>query len=452
MRAARRLVTALGVAAAAVLAWPAGPASAHPLGNFTVNAHSGITLRPGWVRVEYALDLAEIPSFQERARLDADGDGVVEEGERSAWAERRAEEIGEGLSLEVDGRPVRLVLEGSVVALLPGQAGLDVIRLEATYTASVPSAGTAVYRDGNDRGRIGWREITAAATGGVAVRSSSVPATSASDALRAYPDDLLSSPIDVRTATFAFGPGEQEPGPTGGRGGDGRPGGDLLAALVGRPSPSPPTAILALLAAFGVGVLHALAPGHGKTLTAAYLTGAGGTVRQAVWAGVAVSLMHTISVAAVAAAVVLANQTFPAERLYPWLGLAAGLTATALGGGLLLVRVRSRGRHHAHVRPQSRRGLVAVAVSGGLLPSPSALVVLVAAVTLGRLAFGLGLIAAFGAGLAVAIAAIGVIAVRAREAVARRSWVRLARMLPIGSATAILLMGFILTGRAMTQL
>jgi nickel/cobalt exporter len=453
MTTARRMVTALGLAAAAVLAGPAAAVSAHPLGNFTLNAYSGITVHPGSVRIEYVLDLAEIPTFQERSRIDVDDDGLVEEDERSAWAERRAEGIGAGLSLQVDGRPVSLVLERSSAAFLPGQAGLDVLRLEATYGAAVPSVGRAVFQDGNDRGRIGWREITAVGTAGVAVTGSSVPAGSVSDALRAYPEERLSRPIDVRTATFAFGPGLQGPvagplsAPTAGR-----PGGDALAALVGRPSLSLPMVVVGLLVAFGVGTLHALAPGHGKTLTAAYLTGSRGTVRQAIGAGVAVSVMHTLSVSVIAAIVVLAQRAFPAERVYPWLGLAAGLTATALGGGLLLARVRSRGHDHAHVHPLSRRGLFAVAVSGGLLPSPSALVVLVAAVTLGRVALGLGLIAAFGLGLAGAIGGIGVLAVRAREAAARRSWARLTRSLPIVSAAAILLVGFVLTGRAVAQL
>ncbi|MGH2656827.1 MAG: nickel/cobalt transporter [Actinomycetota bacterium] len=452
MTTARRMVTALGLAAAVVLAGPAA-ASAHPLGNFTLNAYSGITVHPGSVRIEYVLDFAEIPTFQERSRIDVDDDGLVEEDERSAWAERQAEGIGAGLSLQVDGRPVSLVLERSSAAFLPGQAGLDVLRLEATYRAAVPSAGRAMFHDGNDRGRIGWREITAVGTDGVAVTGSSVPAGSVSDALRAYPEERLSRPMDVRTATFTFGPGRQGPAaglssaPTAGR-----PGGDALVALVGRPSLSLPMVVVGLLVAFGVGTLHALAPGHGKTLTAAYLTGSGGTVRQAIGAGVAVSVMHTLSVSVIAAIVLFAQRAFPAERVYPWLGLAAGLTATALGGGLLLARVRSRGHGHAHVNPLSRRGLLAVAVSGGLLPSPSALVVLVAAVTLGRVAFGLGLIAAFGLGLAGAIGGIGVLAVRAREAAARRSWERLTRWLPIAGAAAILLVGLVLTGRAVAQL
>ena len=452
MRTARRLLTVLGLTAAAVLAAAPGPASAHPLGNFTVNAYSGITVRPGAVRVDYVLDLAEIPTFQERSTIDLDDDGVLEAAERSAWAVRRAQQIAAGLSLEVNSRPLRLSLEGAAASLLPGQAGLDVLRLEARYGAVLPRAGTAVFRDANNGGRIGWREIIAVGSDGAAVRSSSVPAVSVSDALRVYPDDLQFRPLTVRTATFVFGPGE-DAGPVGGPSSVNDDGGssmDALAAMVGRPSLSPAAALLALLAAFGVGMLHALAPGHGKTLAAAYLAGGGGTVRQAIATGVAVSLMHTVSVAAAVAVILRASEAFPAERLYPWLGLAAGLTAMGLGGALLVARVRGRG--HAHAHPPSRRGLLAVALSGGMLPSPSALVVLLAAVTLGRVALGLGLIAAFAVGLAAAIAGVGVLAVQARDAVARRSWGRVAGLLPIGSAAVILVMGVVLTGRAVVQL
>jgi ABC-type nickel/cobalt efflux system permease component RcnA len=354
----------------------------------------------------------------------------------------------------VDGRTVPLVLDWHRMMLLPGQAGLDVLRLEATYRASVPGAGTAEFRDANDPGRIGWREISATGVGGTAVTASSVPTMSISAGLRGYPDDLLSSPVDVRVARFTFGPGEQAPSGAAPVDGtlDARPGGDTLTALVARPSLSPIAVVLALLAAFGVGVLHALAPGHGKTVSAAYLVGTEATVRHAVGTGVSVSAMHTISVLVVAAVVALARRAFPAESLYPWLGLAAGLTATGLGGVLLVSRAHSRGHGHSHPHPFSRRGLAAVALSGGLFPSPSAIVVLVASAAFGRLAFGLGLIAAFGLGLAAAIAAVGLVAVRARDALSRPRFDRLTRALPLGGAVAIVLTGLGLTGRAILQL
>lgn len=457
----RRLVRALLVAATAVsvpLAL-AAPAAAHPLGNFTVNAAAALTIAPGAVRVEYALDLAEIPTFQERRAIDADGDDRLEDPERSAWALRRAERIRSNLSVSVDGRAVPLRIDAAFMTLRSGQGGLDVLRLEASLLGTLGDPrGRVVFRDGNDADRVGWREVTAVGSEGVAVRGSSVPMSSPSDGLRAYPDDLLSSPPSVRMATFTFGPGRQAtPASASGGGSAGRPAGaeGPLAGLVARGDLSLPVALLALAAAAALGAIHALAPGHGKTLAAAYLVGTGSRVRQAVSVGGAVAVMHTASVLILAGVLLLVERTFPAERLYPWMGLAAGGAAVALGAGLLVVRLRrhSAGPGHCHDHPPlSGRGLAALALSGGLLPSPTAVVVLLAAASLDRLALGLGMVAAFGLGLASSLTAVGVLAVRAKTALRRRIPVRVAAALPVAGAGVILAVGATVAVRAVTQL
>ena len=458
----RRLLRGVLVAAGAVSV-PlvlAAPAAAHPLGNFTVNAAAALTIAPGAVRVEYALDLAEIPTFQERQAIDADGDGRVEDPERSAWALRRAERIRSNLSVSVDGRPVPLRIDAASMTLRSGQGGLDVLRLEASLLGTLgDSRGRVVFRDGNDGDRVGWREVTAVGSEGVAVRGSSVPVASPSDGLRAYPDDLLSSPPSVRMATFTFGPGRQAaPASASGGGSAGRPAGaeGPLAGLVARADLSLPVALLALAAAAALGAIHALAPGHGKTVAAAYLVGTGSRVRQAVSVGGAVAVMHTASVLLLAGVLLFVERTFPAERLYPWMGLAAGGAAVALGAGLLVGRLRRHhsaepGHGHDHP-PLSRRGLAALALSGGLLPSPTAVVVLLAAASLDRLALGLGMVAAFGLGLASSLTAVGVLAVRAKTALGRRIPVRVAAAMPVAGAGVILAVGATVAVRAFTQL
>ena len=131
----------------------------------------------------------------------------------------------------------------------------------------------------------------------MALSDSDVPATSVTDGLRTYPGDLLSSPLDVRTATATFAPGTSDVGPSASEPTTAaeRPGivGGAFADLVDRTGP---LMVFALLLAFGFGALHALGPGHGKTLMAAYLVGAGGRARQAVAVGAAVATMHTASV------------------------------------------------------------------------------------------------------------------------------------------------------------
>lgn len=480
MKRRARLLLAGAAAVLASVAGPASPAAAHPLGNFTVNTYSGIVVGPEEVRIEYVIDLAEIPTFEEIAYIDTDVDGVGSAEELTAWAADKARELRRRVTLTVDELPVELAVASSEAIFFPGQGGLDVLRLEVTFAGGpIPERGRIEYRDDNFAELIGWREITARGVQGRSVTGSDVPAESVSEELRSYPGDLLSNPVEVTEASVSFGPGSgadngSGPAPGGGE----RPGvsGDGFAGLVSRPELTVGVVALSLLLAIGFGALHALAPGHGKTITAAYLVGTEGRARHAVAVGAAVALMHSASVLGLGIVILSVQRVFPAERVYPWLGLVAGLVALALGTWLLIVRIQawSAGKHapghrHApgseheqgqeHSHPHavqgsllSPRGLVALGVSGGLLPSPTALIVLLGSVALNRLAFGLALIAAFSVGLAGALTGIGVLAVRARDLVSRRAGVRLTRIMPVASAAAIILVGAVLVVRAVVQL
>lgn len=481
MRRFVSLAIVLGSVVAAVLAAPA-PATAHPLGNFTVNVYAGIELAPGEVRIDYVVDMAEIPTVQLRPEIDTDADGVIADAERGAWAARTAPELAAGLTLTVDGRAVPLEVDSASMRLRAGQAGLDILRLEVTFMGAIAPVGELAFADANFADRIGWREVTAVGSDGSALAGATVPASSVSDALRSYPQDLLANPLDVREATVSFHPGAGMT--TGGPGDDrassstGRPDvtGGAFAALVGRTGPF---MLVALLLAFGFGALHALGPGHGKTLMAAYLVGAGGRARHAVAVGGSVAVMHTASVLALGFAVLTVTEVFAPERVYPWLGLVSGLIALALGAGLLVARlggwshdghVHDHPHHpnahrdapadanapeHAHpnpTQPLSRGSLTALAVAGGLLPSPTALVVLLAAVAVDRIAYGLALLGAFSLGLATALVVVGVVALRARDAVAGRMSGRADRLVPVVSAASIALFGVVLTLRGFVQI
>lgn len=470
MRMRRRFVAVVMAVAAWTAVAGAGAASAHPLGNFTVNRYTEITLAPGVVRVLHVVDMAEIPTQQERPDLDTDGDGDIEDAEAAAWAEREAPALLRGLALSVDGRRLMLRVRTATATLLDGQAGLPTLRLEVRAEAAVPPSGRGVLTETNDVDRAGWREIVVTSVDGVAVTASEVPRTSVSRGLRSYPEDMLSSPLDVRRATFVFEPGGASPGsddPAGATGGGGDATGGFAALATWRIGPALLLAALGL--AFLFGVLHALGPGHGKTIMAAYLVGTGARLRQAAAVGVAVSLMHTLSVLGLGLVAVVLFRSFPAETVYPWLGLATGAVVLALGTALLARRVRGGSAHHPHdhthphdhahphegadaPRPLSRKGLVALALSGGILPSPTALVVLTATAAAGRVAYGVALIIAFSLGLATALTVVGSVAVRARAFAVARLGGRWNRAIQVGAAAAVVGVGGFLAVRSATQL
>jgi ABC-type nickel/cobalt efflux system permease component RcnA len=236
---------------------------------------------------------------------------------------------------------------------------------------------------------------------------------------------------------------------------------------------------LALLLAVVFGAWHAVLPGHGKTLMAAYMVSSGARVRQAVAVGTAVAVMHTASVLGLGLAVLALESAFRPETLYPWLGLASGLVALGLGTALLIGRVgawmetsrraRSHGLDHdhdhahglpGHTHPHaapgggalSRKGLVALALAGGILPAPSALIVMLGAIHAHRVVFGLTLVFAFSAGLASALIAIGLGALRAREVMTARLSSFWGRMVPVTSAAAIVAVGGFLSLRGLGQI
>ena len=441
----------LGVLSVPVLA------QAHPLGNFTINTSAALVVRTDEVVVDYAVDMAEIPTLQEQRRLDPDGDGAPSAEEEAAYRSAACEDLRTGLRLRVDGAAAPLTVRSSSLSMPAGQAGLSTLRLRCLFATAIRSGPDhdLVFEDRTYPDRLGWREVTAAGDGATIVRSD-VPSESPSDRLRSYPTGA--APSHVLTASVAFRPGGAALRTETGTGAAAPATGGFLAGFAARPDLSAGLIALMIAAAVGVGAIHALGPGHGKSLIGAYLIGADGTLGQAAAVGAAVSMMHTASVLGLGLLVLSAERVFAPERVYPWLGLASGLVALGLGAALLVSRIHSLSEgHHGHDhphpdRPLSRRGLVALAFAGGILPSPSALVVLLGSVAIGRAALGLVLIAAFSAGLAASLVAVGVLAIRARHVATGRLPVGLMRLAPVMSAGCIALVGLALTGRGLLQI
>ena len=223
--------------------------------------------------------------------------------------------------------------------------------------------------------------------------------------------------------------------------------------------------VIALLVAAALGALHALEPGHGKTVVAAYLVGSRGTARHALILGLIVTASHTAGVYLLGAVTFFASQYVVPERLYPWVALASGLTIAALGLSLFWRRFKEgaaghahrhdhvhehghahghEGHHHHHEHGVvSLRQLWALGITGGIVPCPAALVVLLSALSLRRVGFGLLLIVAFSLGLALVLIAIGMLMVYARRLVARfdERGPLVTRWLPLASSAVMILLG-----------
>jgi nickel/cobalt exporter len=433
-----RSAALVAAAAAGVLLATAGAAAAHPLGNFTVNRSSELVVSGGHVYVRVALDLAEIPTFEQGDRIRGD---------------RFPRELARRLELRVDGRRVPLRPLDSAVSTQPGAGGLETMRFEVVYDGGL-AGRTLSYRDASFGSRLGWKEVVVRAERGARVVRSSAPSTSSSDRLRRYPNGER---LDVASATAAVVPSAAAG----------------VAPAVDRPrreeslvaSELTPGFVLAALAlALFWGAAHALGPGHGKAIVAGYLVGARGTARHAVLLGAIVTVTHTLGVFALGLVALALSSVLLPEQLYPWLTLVSGLLVVAVGAGILrsrLAHARAHAKHDHHHHHDhdhdhgdlSARNLLGVGISGGIVPCPTALVVLLAAIGAQRVGFGLLLIVAFSLGLAASITGIGLLAVGAKQLFARvRFDGTVVRALPAASAFLVLALGVVMTVRALGPL
>jgi nickel/cobalt transporter (NicO) family protein len=297
--------------------------------------------------------------------------------------------------------------------------------------------------------------------------------------LRVYPTALLASPADCTVAHLRVSPGSGTVTAPRGDGGGGttttdRGAGDRFGSVFERAAAGQGVLVLLLLAAFGWGAVHALSPGHGKAMVAAYLVGARGTARHAVALGLTVTVTHTIGVFALGAVALALSAYVLPEDLYPWLNLVSGLLVLGVGASVVRARVRrartpaphghGHDHHHDHghghhdhdhdhgdLRP---RALLAMGASAGLIPCPSALVVLLGAVAQHQIGLGLVLIVAFSAGLAATLTGLGLLVVAAGRVSTRVSGARVGRVLavlPALSAIAIVAVGLALTAQAVPK-
>lgn len=522
---------ALLVAFAALFA-ASRAALAHPMGNFSVNQYSKIELRSDRIVIRYFIDLAEIPAFQELQQRNISASASDAAAQR--FIAKRGEELATGLYLTIGNVRVPLRMTGNGVIFPPGAGGLPTMKMAFVYEAAVPagvdrSRVQLHYVDRNYEGHVGWKEIVAVAGTGRVLRSS-VPATDRSEELNNYPTDMLNSPPQDLEATLeaslplpALAPQsvralKAKAAPVIHSGVRVKRDGENAAAAARQQQPTkalpnslaharielaanrqqtprgPFTELIAAqhlsvwflvtaaIIAVGLGALHALEPGHGKTIVAAYLVGSKGTARHAVLLGLIVTASHTAGVFALGAVTLYASRHIVPEQLYPWLNALSGIAIACLGGYMFLRRVTGTASDHSHTpgsvhshwmfwkrraaeapaadmcamesasRSVSLGQLFTLGITGGIVPCPAALVVLLSAFALHRIALGFLLIVAFSAGLAATLICFGVAMVYARHAMAR---LRIdgpltTRWLPAASSAFIAILGLTLTIQAVT--
>ncbi len=455
-------------------------ADAHPLGNFTSNHLTRISVNRSAIALHYVLDDAEIPTFSLLRSLDASGRPSVRA--LDAWAARHATEIAPQLRLSVDGAPATLHLVRTHVELRPGAAGLTTLYFTADYRADRSAALTNIaYTDTTLPGRIGWKDVVVS------------PAVEPTHELRIYPNALIGSPRDVTGVTIdvdangAMHVAQHAPDDDGLLAVAGAARMDDLTTVLARNLSDPVVLIGALLIAIGLGALHALEPGHGKTLLAVSLVGARATVPQAAILAAALTLAHTAGVLVFGVVVLTLARYIVPEALYPWVALASGLFVAVLGARALAKELQRRHRRrtetraeaharaaaavfamHAHdhaalddeaharahaipgTAPLRFRDALIAAASGNVAPCPAALVVLLAAIATHRIGWGLVLIVAFSVGLALTLTGLGVAVVRGAAWLTKRpQFDRFARSAPLFTAAIISTIGAWMIGEAL---
>ncbi len=604
------------------------------MGNFSISHYAGIRIEHGFLELRYLLDMAEIPTFQEMQRTGIVA--KVDDPRIAAYLAQEAEALKQGLVLELNGRRLALQLVSDDVLFPPGAGNLPTMKLGFLYRAALSEvvAGGIErldYQELNFPERAGWKEVVATTGQGIAVTSSTVPETDRSSQLSNYPTDLINSPPQVLEARVMFRESGLVAAEGNGEGAVGRKQnaeGSQAHAQALRPAlppqrgfagpessiqtpkskiQSPPIQsrttpnldlrpnqqgtprnaftdlvaakefslwflVVAAAIAAGLGALHALEPGHGKTIVAAYLVGSRGTAAHACLLGLIVTASHTAGVYLLGAITLYASRYVVPDRLYPWLGVISGLTIAGVGFYLFLLRrrgdahghshphghphvhphvhpheheleapekanahqvqlkareevlihahgrahshsvtfageetdaaglVHAHAHDHAHSHPHhharghehhhkahhdhfhaaeaspehahshsaghshahshvpnsgsvSYRELLALGITGGMVPCPAALVVLLSAVTLHRIGFGLFLIVAFSVGLAAVLIGIGLLTVCAGRFMSRfrMEGPLIGRWLPMASAGVITLLGLGITVKAMVS-
>lgn len=476
-----RAMSLLVVLSISLLGGLFGKAVAHPLGQFTINHFVRVETGDDRIRIHYVVDLAEIPSFQEAQTADADQNGSLSQSEMTAYLDRVSQSYVAGLKLTADGSPVELKLSDKSIEQTPGTAGLMTMKMVFNLTGewTVTNAAPRLkLQNANLPERSGWREMVVTPMSGVSVFNSTAFGNGVTEELKAYPEDLLQAPLNERTAEWSVTRGGVPVGANPLTLRDGKPiinTRDRLAELIAVQKLTPAVILLGLVLAFMLGGGHALSPGHGKTVVGAYLVGSRGTIKHAAFLGATVTITHTLGVFALGLITLFASRYVLPEKLYPILSFLSGALVVCIGATMFSKRLRALINpggddylHHEHTHHETEhsksghthlppeeitwRSLLGLGISGGIMPCPSALVLMLGAISLNRVGYGLALITMFSLGLASVLTCVGLAFVYGGKLMNRvpsaNKWMRI---VPVLSALVITVLGAVICWQALQQ-
>ncbi|MBD5634904.1 MAG: hypothetical protein IAI49_10535 [Candidatus Eremiobacteraeota bacterium] len=494
----------LGVALSMWLCLSTVPLLAHPLGNFTINHLTKLAFTGNRVSLRYVLDMAEIPTYQ--AMREATADGKMNDPQLASWGREESAKLLPDIQLTAEGSSVPLSLVSESVRTKNGAGGLPTLYLVIDARAILPGARGAThavaYNDATFAGRLGWHDVIVA------------PATEPTHELNQYPSALIGSPrqttsVGIRLAasglaTVSVTPSVASATASGGAPAVSQARSNQLSDMLARGTSDWGFVALTFLVAIALGALHALEPGHGKTLLAISLVGARATVKQAAILASSLTIAHTIGVLALGVAINLFKGYFVPETIYPWITLVSGIAIAVIGARAVqkqilqrqpLAHVHAHGHaathphEHEHVHgghahshgahthaagdehghqhddleharahaipgnaPLTFGGTIWAAMSGGVAPCPAALVVLLAAVALNQVAYGIFVIVAFSFGLAATLTGLGIAVVRGATWLQERpQFERFVTYGPLVSATFISLIGAVMVGQGFAE-
>ena len=495
-------------------------AQSHPMGNFSVSHYTGIQVNARAVDITYTLDLAELPTFDLLRQWGLERNAPRTDLERKAADQART--WAGNLLITSGGIPVKPKFIKADLVLADGAGDLPIARITSHLRLDVPP-GKLEYEDRNFAERAGWKEIVIRAGPGVTLEHASQSSEERSHGLTQYPrDPMVAPPQDLRAAlewtsaapvvserkpqaapaiapiaqpTVAPLPSSPAAATPSGAPAGAVVRGDYLSRLLHQRELTMTMMLIAVLVAFVLGAAHALTPGHGKTIVAAYLVGSRGTLKHAAFLGAMVTFTHTVSVFLLGLATLFLFQYVMPEKIVQVLGAVSGLSIVAIGAWMMYKRIRGlqpvavhahshshdhdhhhdhdHDHHHDHAHVHSHGplthshgpgghvhshavpdtiswgSLVALGASGGLVPCESALVLLLSAIALGRVGLGLILLVSFSVGLAVVLMAIGILVLYAKKLIPQNKAPErhpAFRWIPVASAAVVVCVGLLMTG------